>query len=266
MTPWHYNKSSPPIHLSIHPSTFNRLSRSRWQQPEQGSSDVLLTSLILQLFLGGPEAFPHQMGYIIPPAHSGFSLWSQDPKTHQLAPFDAKEKLSYSKLTAEFLTLCLRMSPVTLQSLEGSWRALPSGSASFPTWQCGTAICICRCSINPSADLVFHLRFSLEFCTLLVHAMSVPEGYPQRQEIRLSATLVPFKATSSHMGLYRAFFSYLWHMALVLCFFYSLKSMQRYYHHPAIVVCSSFLPSTFSYPSITVMFILRLWQLIALIP
>ena len=49
---------------------------SRWQQAEQGAPGPLLPSNIFQFLLGDPEAFPGQLGYVIPPASSVSTLWS----------------------------------------------------------------------------------------------------------------------------------------------------------------------------------------------
>jgi len=48
-----------------HPSIFIRISevRSQRQQVQEGNPDIPLSSDTPQLLLGGPEAFPGQMGY-----------------------------------------------------------------------------------------------------------------------------------------------------------------------------------------------------------
>ena len=104
-----------------------RYSRSRWQQAEQGAPGPLLPSNVFQFLLGDPEAFPGQLGYVIPPVSSGSpTCWTcpeniqgeaprrhpdQMPEPPQLAPFETKEQL----LSSPLLTLSLRLSPATLR-------------------------------------------------------------------------------------------------------------------------------------------------------
>ena len=97
------------------PSIFYRLPRG---QAEQGAPGPLLPSNVFQFLLGDPEAFPGQLGYVIPPVSSRSTSWSptswmcpenlqgeaprrhpdQMPEPPQLAPFDAKEQRLYSEL------------------------------------------------------------------------------------------------------------------------------------------------------------------------
>jgi len=53
-----------------HPSIICHLYKvgSQSQRVQEGHPDIPLPSDTLQLLLGGPEAFPGQMGYIIQPA------------------------------------------------------------------------------------------------------------------------------------------------------------------------------------------------------
>lgn len=59
-------------------------SGSQWQQAKQSSPDIPLSSYVLLLFLGDPEIFPSQMGYILPAGY---------PRSIQRSPLSCTEYL-----------------------------------------------------------------------------------------------------------------------------------------------------------------------------